>query len=250
MATKEKEAEVASETNVDETKGEEETQASLEELQTKLAEAEKDLTEARTQAKSHQEYGRKQKEALDRQRGLDEEMAELKSTLKVVVDMQADILDRGEQVEVEKPQERRSDVYKERLKDTQKTASTQANQRYEQLGREADGILRTLGFTMDGSPEAKDAYIMFLSGNPEGGLEEIKRIQREKTEAKPQESVEEKAKKLAEEMHKTFLKDKGWDDLEDSTSSAASVSTTEAMKQFIAGKIDGEEAKKRGVRFD
>jgi len=207
----------------------------LDDLKSKIAQLETDLTGAKTEARSHQAYGRQQKEALDKQRGLDNRIAQLEETLRVVTDMQAEILDKGGEEEVEKPQQRRSDFYKERLNEFPKKSREQENLRFQGLANEADGLLKAIGLTMDKSPETKDAYIMFLLGNPDGGLEEVKRIQRERTEAvkKPSESEEERIERLAEEKYHSKLKGGGYLNIEEGGPSASAKRYEEVRDTYI-----------------
>jgi len=180
----------------------------MDELRTRISQLEGDVETAKGEAKAHQKFGEKTRAELERQRGLDDKVSKMENRLTIVTDMLAETLDRTsieESIE-EKPQKRRSDEYLSRLERTnaeKAEADRQSEQAYfQKKAAEADTLLRAAGLEMDKSPETKDAYIQFLLGNPDVGLEEVRRVVSSRTEAKKpdaEEAVEERARKMLEE---------------------------------------------------
>ena len=209
---------------------------SLDELKQKMVGLETELESAKKEAKSHQEYGRKQREELERQRGLDEKVSRLEDTQKVVAEMLADLIDRNADTEEEeKPKQRRSDAYRTKIDETQGQEQKRVTQRVREMALEADRLLKSVGFDMETSPEALKSYNLFLLGKPESGLEEVKRmVESKKTEAaKPKETPEQIGERLAKEMFNKMLKDKGLDVVDDGVPSSGSARFEEVRDKYI-----------------
>ena len=176
-------------------------------LRTQIGQLEKDLESAKGEAKAHQKYGEKTKGELDKQRGLEDKIDRIEGRMTVVTEMLAETMDRDSDEIEEQPKKRRSEEYLSRIDraadSTKQTRKQAVEAEFAQVAREADALLKVAGLEMDKSPEAKDAYIQFLLGNPEAGLEEVRRIVGSKTEAKQDVDmdvlVEEKARKILEE---------------------------------------------------
>ena len=221
------------------------TQApTVETLQSEIAKLTGQVEEAKREAKAHQEYGRKTKEELDRQKQLGERVEAISDRLDVTTQMLADLVDRGGEEELETPRapaKRRSEDYLSRLKDSETKRKESEQQKWARLANEADGLLKPIGLEMDKSPETRDAYIKFLRYEPEAGLEEVRRIvEQKKAEANPKEPSETEAEKidrLAEEKARRMLEEKGLLQTELSVPSAGSASFQEFEKRFNKGEI-------------
>jgi len=244
--TQEKEAEVTTQEEV--------TQAPevIDETKQQITELKTQLEAAKREAKSHQEYGRKQKEELDRQRGLDTKVSRLEDKFKVATDMLADLLDReSNEEEVEdRPKGRRSDAYREKLKQPDTEAQERERQRLVSLASDLDSKLRSIGMEMDKSPETKLAYALWRAGDVEAATEEVNKIvESKKTEApeskeNPEELVEQKAK----EMFNSFLKERGLDKVDTGTPIGGTDSWADFQNKYIAGDIPFDEYEERAQK--
>jgi len=152
---------------------------SVEELQKQIEAVKVEAEAAKREAKAHQEYGRKTKEQLDKQQGLDARLAQQQSEIKVLTDMVAALLDKDDiPDEVEVPKKRRSEEFTSRI------AQPPQNTEFMALAVEADGLAKSIGLKMDSSPELRDAYRMFRVGMSTGfvlsdaqdALEEVKKV--------------------------------------------------------------------------
>jgi len=180
---------------------------SVEELTSKAKQLEADLEAAKREAKSHQEYGRKQHEELEKQRGLDAKVSGLESRLQVQTEMIAALMDRGEEEgeETPAPKKRRSEEYLARIK--QAPVANPQQEAFMKVAEEADGLIKSAGLDMEKSPELKEAYRKFRIGIASGfyigdaqdGLEEIKKVVEAK---KPTEVKTEAEKRVISEEEK------------------------------------------------
>ena len=184
----------------------------VEAIKTQLAEAQAKLEEAQHEAKSHQEFGRKTKQELDRQRNLESEVASLKEELRGAVAELMDVIESRSEVDSEeRPRKRKSEEYRERH---QAPEIKPEQQRFMILGQEADRVLRDAGLQITDA-EASVVYDLFKANQPDAGLREaIKLTEQKKTEAtrKTQESETEKEAKRKqdiEEAARQLLEERG-----------------------------------------
>ncbi len=174
-------------------------------LETDLATAKSEADTAKREAKSHQEYGRKQHEELEKQKKLDAEVSLLKTQLQVQTEMIAALMDKeGETEDEVVPKKRRSEEYLAKLKGTP-AVDPQVEAR-NQAAEEADELAKSVGLKMDESPELEKALMWFSMWNYKKGLEETKKVveakkvETPKTEAKVEPSDEDKEKIALEYM--------------------------------------------------
>lgn len=180
------------------------------ELKIQLEQVRRDLTTAQEEAKAHQKFGTKAKAELEKQRKLDGRLDSLESTLKVLVEMQAESLDNAGEGDLEGKQ-RKSEQFTKRLRDGEADRVRSEQQALLSIAQEADGLLKSVGMDME-SDEALKAYNLFLKGKPEAGLDEVKKLVTAKKEAGTNKETEEvRIERLANERFNKLLKDKGLD---------------------------------------
>ena len=184
----------------------------VEAIKTQLAEAQAKLEEAQRESKSHQEFGRKTKQELDRQRNLESEVASLKEELRGAVAELMEVIESRSEVDTEeRPRKRKSEEYRERHKEPEITPE---QQRFMILGQEADKVLKDAGLQITDA-EAFGVYDLFRANHADAGLREAIRIaEQKKTEAtrKTQESEAEKdtkRKQDIEEAARKLLEERG-----------------------------------------
>ncbi len=190
---------------------------SIEELTGKVTQLGADLEAARKEAKSHQEYGRKQHEELEKQKRLDTEVSTLKSQLQVQTEMIAAIMDKEGEVEEtpEVPKKRRSEEYLARIK--QPPIVNPQQEAFMKVAEEADGLVKSAGLDMEKSPELKEAYRLFRVGMTSGyyigdaqdGLEEIKKVVEKITQTPKTEAKKELSESEEEEIARKYMEKKG-----------------------------------------
>ena len=221
------------------------------ELESKVATLTTQVEDAKREAKSHQEYGRKTKEELDKQRGLDGKVTRLEQRLEVATDMIADLLDRNEEAVEETQPKRRSETYRSRLAEGDRETKETQDQSFKRMALEADGLLKSIGLKMKDSPETMTAYVNFLEGNPDAGLEEVKKIvadKQVKTEVKVEPQID--IQKAITDGVQAELKRRGLLDSDTgSPSGGMGGSVEKAYEDYRNGVITTEEARKRGVIF-
>lgn len=193
----------------------------VEQLQAMVKNLTADLEATRKEAKSHQEFGRKQQGELNKQRGMETKISGLETRLDVIAEMLANVMDRDEGIEeAEQPKKRRSQEYLGRLKETRaELNSRQAEidprqQEFVHIAEEADRLAKSVGLDMEHSPELKDAFRLFRGGiassfnlvDAQDALDEVQKVV-----AKKQTPTEAKVdiEKLIEERAQKMLKDKG-----------------------------------------
>ena len=144
-------------------------------LKSRIGELESQLAEAVTASKGHQKGSMKRDAA-------EQKIGRLERKIDTTMTMLSEVLDREDVSE----SGRRSDVYLDRLKKSDE-------QEVQQLLREADARLRSVGLDMENSDETQRALNLYLRGNVQGCLDEVdKVIEKKKTEAKKTEKPPEK----------------------------------------------------------
>jgi hypothetical protein len=186
------------------------------------------------------------------QRAIDAKIEKLDSQIEVMATMLADLVDNvpaGEEDYEEKPKRRRSEQYLAKLqeasKKTEQAMLETQQQMFLRLANEADSLAKSAGLDMEKSPELREAYIRFLEGKPEEGLEETKKVVANMTEAKgkPKETdIEELKAKLKEELRKEILMEQGLLDADAGQPAGAGKVFTRAQ---IMAMSDEEYAKNR-----
>lgn len=214
----------------------------VEELTSQIATLNTELEAAKREAKSHQEYGRKTKEELDRQRGLDTKVSGLETRLQVVADMIASIMDAGAEEEPEQPKKRRSEEYLARLnKEVKEVDPKQEDMRRAVV--EADGLIKSVGLEMDKSPETRMAYLLFRVGDYEAGLEEVRKVVEAKKPVQT-EAKKEDFDKAVQDAARNLLKEQGLLVSDEGGPSAGSASFREAERKYAAGEMSTEAYRK------
>ena len=133
---------------------------SVEDLRAKIADLEAEVSSAKSEAKAHQEYGRKIKAELDKQRGLEDRISQIEDNLRVSTDMLADLIDRNEEdLETPRSKGRKSEEYTSRIRESEKKRDEEVQREFYRLANEADKLLSSVGLQMDKSPETAAAYV-------------------------------------------------------------------------------------------
>lgn len=194
-------------------------QTKLEGLASELEQTKQEVAKWQTEAKAHQKNVSKKSEELEKQQNLE-------GRLEVLTEMVADIVDRSTEAEdYEEPKQRKSEKYTSKLKEqetrTGDTTTQAEQQHFRGLAQEADGLIKSVGLDMEESPELHKAFVQFVSkGDPERGLEEVKKVVNKMTEAKSKETEEQLVKRIREEELKKILQERGELDAETGLPSA------------------------------
>lgn len=222
------------------------------ELEQQLEQTKGERDAAIEESKKHQVSLNKKAQEVARKEALDEKVVALDAKLDVMATMMGDILDKGEFEGEEKPRKRRSEEYLTRLSEVSKTSKQQGQEAvqtsYQQRAVEADALARVAGLKMDESPELNKAYIHFLKGEADIGLEETRRVvEGRKTEAKPPVLSDEEKEEIARQV----AEKKGNLRTETGGPSASSGTFQDTEADYNAGKVSIEEyteaRKKRGL---
>ena len=219
-----------------------------EQLNETIAKLTAGIEEAKREAKSHQEYGRKTKEELDRQRGLDTKVSGLETRLEIVTEMMADLMDRGDVEQEEQPKKSRSQEYLARLKSQPQVdvGKQREIEQFRDAAIEADRLVKSVGLEMDKSSETRIAYLLFETGHYEAGLEEVKRLVESKKPKETQETEADIEAKIEKGIRAKLLKD--YPDFYKSDSgepSGIGSSFVEFEQKYIQGKVSVAEYEKR-----
>ena len=215
-------------------------------LQEQLAKAQKEVEETRTLAKKHEQAATRNANKLQQQQELQNLLAAQKEEMGVIRDAVMELIDREEGSLIEPPPTRRSERYLSRLKTAEpKPPAPEANPEFLELAQEADSLVKSVGLTMGQSEELDKALWLFNVGQPQRGLDEVKKVVESKKTAVPttkaqltEADEEEIARKVAERRGR-LVSDTG-------LLSSASRSFAQIEQDYIEGKISyGEYAEAR-----
>jgi len=199
------------------------------------------------EAKAHQRNVTKKSDEISK---FDQRFEALDKRFEVMTSMLADVVDRDSENIEETPKKRRSEEYLSRLptrEQQEQEKQTKERDAFMKIAQEAEKLAKTAGLEMDKSPELKDAYIDFLRGNSEAGLEEVKKVVSQKTEAN-KEPDEDAINKIVEERLRKAMEEKGLLDVETGGPSAASDDWKEIRAKYAAGEISHEQYEKEGEK--
>jgi len=150
-------------------------QPSVEELLGRLEEAGRKLEAAEQKAAAHERNVTKKSEELAKQRSVEKDIAELKTTVRVLADMTADLVDReGSDDEEPRPRRRKSEEYLSKLPKPGDKVQELTHDFSKQV--EADSLARSVSLDVPTSPELRTAYLLFRVGDEEAGLKEVKQV--------------------------------------------------------------------------
>lgn len=187
-------------------------QSEAENLKAKLAEAEKALESARQEALAHQRNVSKKDKELNQYKKLDALSEKIDLIAQYLPDFVAQTEELGE-----KPKPK-PDVVSKLKEVDQKYSKVQAESEYQRIlaiASEADRMIQPLGLNMKATPELREAYLKFLEGDPEAGLEETRKVVKAmevKKQEKPitQKSEAEIRKEMEQEIRKKIYEEHGW----------------------------------------
>jgi len=162
-----------------------ELRSELEKTRQELQDKEAEISKWQTEAKSHQKNVTKKDSEIQRLR---DNRESIETRLGVLTEMVADLVDSREELSgYEAPKKRRSEEYLARLKTTEEqsreTQSNSERQRVMGMAQEADKLLQSVGLSMDESPEAMKAYNLWLRGDYEDSVEEVKKLVEQKNKS-------------------------------------------------------------------
>ena len=208
-------------------------QPTVEELQGQLNTVTTERDAAKEEALAHQQNVSKKAGELAKREAQESKISGLEENVKVLTDMVADLVDRGDD-EVETPKRRKSEEYLKQLK-----PNDTANVELSRKATEADKLARSVGLEVDKSPELRQAYILFRVGDADAGLEEIQRI----VDSKKAEAAKPKEVKFADlsSDDQERIKREDWDGKgltrQDKQSPTGGTSDTDFIERMTSGAL-------------
>ena len=201
------------------------------------------------EAKAHQRNVNKKSDEISK---FDQRFEALEKRIEVMTSMLADVVDRDSENIEETPRKRRSEEYLSRLPTREQEEQAKQKASYDALmkiAQDADKVARDAGLDMVSSPELEKAHLYFRAGDGDKGLEEVKKVVSQKTEAN-KEPDEDKINKLVEEKLRKVMEEKGLLDVETGGPSAASDGWKEIQAKYAAGEISHEKYEQEGKKRD
>jgi len=210
-------------------------------LEAELEKTRQELENARREAKAHQRNVSKKDTEVQAQRKIQESLG---MRMDLLTDMIAEVMDKSESPDYEdKPQQRKSDVYKQRMAEAKKSEVDAVTKTQEALikthANEIIQLTSPKGLELDKSPELLKAYNKWLTGDYEGAVEEVKSVMDKTTEVKEvvNQMSEEQFEKMYQERRKKERIESGELDAETGKPKAGSMGDTDFLTQFADGSL-------------